>query len=89
MSKHVFELYVTGNSSRSENARKALKEMCDKYIAEDCEVDIIDVLEYPDIAEQNKVLATPTLIRRVPPPVRRLVGDLSDTKKLKQYMDIL
>jgi len=89
MSEQVLELYITGNSVRSENAIKSINKICDDATAHKFKLDIIDVLESPEMAENAKILATPTLIKRLPPPVRRLVGDLSDIDKVKQYLDLV
>ena len=88
MSKFKFELYITGNSLRSELAIRSIKNICDDLLKDNFSLDIIDVLEAPELAEREKVLATPTLIKRVPPPLRRLVGDLSNTDLVKHYLDL-
>ncbi|MCF8228575.1 MAG: circadian clock KaiB family protein [Bacteroidales bacterium] len=88
MNKYTFKLFLTGKSARSEGAVKTIKQILKDESGLEFKLDIIDVLESPDIAEQNKVLATPTLIKLLPPPVKRLVGDLNDKEKVKQYLDI-
>lgn len=88
MTKHIIELYITGNSNKSELAIRSIKDICEKNLSDSYNLQIIDVLEMPEVAEKEKVLATPTLIRRVPPPVKRIVGDLSDEDKVKYYLDI-
>ena len=88
MSKFKFELYITGNSLRSEVAIRSIRSICDELLKDNFTLDVIDVLETPELAEKEKVLATPTLIKRVPPPIRRLVGDLSNTDVVKHYLDL-
>ena len=88
MTVNSLELYITGNSNRSQNAIKSIQKICDEKFKDNYKLEVIDVLEHPEIAEKEKVLATPTLIKKVPPPVRRLVGDLSDTNKIIHYLDI-
>lgn len=89
MSKYILELYITGNSLRSEIAVKSLKQLFESNVSLDYQLRVIDVLESPEMAEDQKVLATPTLIKRIPPPVKRLVGDMSNIDKVKYYLDIL
>ena len=88
MNKFVIELYITGNSLRSDKAIQSIRKICETMIKEEVKIDIIDVLDNPEKAEQEKVMATPTLIKRIPPPVRRLVGDLSDVEKVMYYLDL-
>ncbi|MGC9400219.1 MAG: circadian clock KaiB family protein [Anaerolineae bacterium] len=76
------KLYITGQTSRSEQAIVNLRRLCETYWADDYTIDIIDVLEQPRLAEENGIVATPTLIKVAPPPVRRLIGDLSATRKV-------
>lgn len=78
----VFKLYVTGHTPASERAIVNLNRICKKEFGEFYKVVIIDVLEYPQLAEDEKILATPTLIKELPPPCKRIVGDLSNEKRL-------
>jgi len=80
--KHVFKLYVTGNTPRSERAIANLRQICGDTLAGEYELVVIDVLEQPHLAEEDRVLVTPTLIKQVPPPPRRVLGDLSDTARV-------
>ena len=78
----VLTLYVTGSSPRAELAIANLKRICEQDLNGRYELQIIDVLEHPQIAEDEKILATPTLIKKLPPPLRRVIGDLSDKQKV-------
>jgi circadian clock protein KaiB len=71
-------LYVTDSTLLSQRAIANLRSLCDRELAGQYEVEVVDVLEDPDAAEENRIMATPTLIRERPEPARRLVGDLSD-----------
>jgi circadian clock protein KaiB len=82
MDKVLLKLYITGHTPRSELAISNLQRICEERLSEQYQLDIIDILEQPHLAEQEKILATPTLVRLSPPPVRRLIGDLSDTEKV-------
>lgn len=84
---HAFTLFVTGQTARSQKAVVILRRICERLGAA-CELTIVDVLERPQLAEDAKILATPTLIRRLPLPARRLIGDFSDTHKLLQGLDL-
>ncbi|MCX8027689.1 MAG: circadian clock protein KaiB [Thermodesulfovibrionales bacterium] len=89
MSKYLLKLYVTGRTPRSERAISNLKRICEEELQGQYEMVIIDVLERPQLAEEEKILATPTLIKQLPPPLRRIIGDLSDTEKVLLGLDIL
>jgi circadian clock protein KaiB len=80
-------LYVTGQSVRSERAVANLRRICDRLRGR-CELTVVDVLERPELAEDEKVLATPTVIRNRPLPRRRLIGDLSDEAKVVLELDL-
>jgi circadian clock protein KaiB len=82
MQQHQFTLFVTGESTTSAAARQNLQSICGSHLANRCEVVVVDVLEHPDIAEASKVMATPTLIKSAPGPVRRIIGDLSDRQRV-------
>ncbi|MGH7652862.1 MAG: circadian clock protein KaiB [Gemmatimonadaceae bacterium] len=80
--KFLLKLYVTGTSPRTSAAIANLNRICQEELAGLYELEIIDVLENPQVAEDEKILATPTLIKQLPPPLRRVIGDLSDKEKV-------
>lgn len=82
MIKIVLKLYVTGRTSRSENAIKNLQKLCEEDFENDYELDIIDVLQNPQLAEDEKIMATPILIKKLPLPISRIIGDLSNREKV-------
>ncbi|MDO9271207.1 MAG: circadian clock KaiB family protein [Methylobacter sp.] len=82
MKTYLMTLFVTGDSPRSERALHNLIELCDKAMPGNYSLNIIDVLEQPNLAEEEKIFATPTLIKRTPSPTRRIIGDLSDYNKV-------
>ena len=88
MSKLALKLYVTGKTANSERAIANLRRICDKELAGQYELSIIDVLERPQLAEDEKVVATPTLARELPLPLRRIIGDLSDTEQVLLGLDL-
>lgn len=71
-------LYITGRTGRSEVAIANLRRVCERDLPDQCEIEIVDVLERPELAEQERVLVTPTLDKVLPLPARRIIGDLSD-----------
>jgi circadian clock protein KaiB len=73
---------VTGTSPRTSMAISNLKRICEQELEGRYDLEIIDVLQYPQLAEDEKILATPTLIKQLPPPLRRVIGDLSDKEKV-------
>jgi circadian clock protein KaiB len=82
------KLYVTGKTPRSEAAVQNLRQLCEQYLYGKYEIRIIDILEHPQLAEDEHILATPTLIKELPPPLRRLIGDLSEKEKVLIGLDI-
>lgn len=88
MSKFQLMLYVTGKTLRSERIINNLRQMLDEKTDGAYELNVCDVLEEPQIAEKEKVLATPTLILTSPTPARRIVGDLSDSAKVLPYLGL-
>lgn len=89
MSHTVLKLYVTGNTPRSERAIYNLKTMCEEELDGAYEIVIIDVLERPQLAEDEKILATPTLIKQLPPPIGRVIGDLSNFENVLLGLDLI
>jgi circadian clock protein KaiB len=79
---YVLKLYISGTSSKAHQAIANLQRICDEELQGRYELEIIDVLEHPELAESDRILATPTLIKRLPPPLRRVIGDLSDKHKV-------
>lgn len=79
---YVLKLYITGKSAKATQAIANLRRICDDELQGSYDLQIIDVLEHPELAEDDKILATPTLIKRLPPPLRRVIGDLSDKHKV-------
>ncbi len=75
-------LYVTGRSPKSVRAIENLQLACERYLTEQYHIEIVDLLENPRLAADDQILAVPTLVRKLPPPIRKIVGDLSDTDRL-------
>lgn len=89
MNKYLLKLYIAGYNPRSVRALQNLREMCDRELAGRYELEIIDVLEHPQRAEDAKVMVTPMVIRELPPPVRRVIGDLTECDKVLIGLDLV
>ena len=85
---YQLKLYITGQTPRSRRAIENLYQTCQEMLNGRYDLTIIDVLEHPELAEEEKILATPTLIKVTPPPLRRIIGDLSDTEKVFIGLDL-
>lgn len=82
-------LYITGKTAHSQRAIANLRRICESELEGRYQLDVIDVLEHPTLAENEKILATPTLVRKLPEPVRKIIGDLSDKQKVLLGLDLL
>lgn len=83
-----FRLYIVGRSSKSLNAITNLKKICEEYLPNRYEIEILDLITQPYLAEYAQILAVPTLIRVLPEPVRRVIGDLSNKEKVLLGLEI-
>jgi circadian clock protein KaiB len=81
-------LYVTGRTAQSQRAIDNLNRICEADLPGQFQLEVIDVLEHPDLAEHAKILATPTLVKQLPEPVRKIIGDLSDRVKVLVGLDV-
>ena len=86
--KCVLKLYVTGHTANSQKAIENLKTVLEGELKEAYTLKVIDVLKHPQLAEEDKILATPTLTKVLPPPVRKIIGDLSDKEKVLLGLDL-
>lgn len=77
-----FKLYVAGHTPRSVAAIANLKTLCEEYMPERYKIEIIDLIERPELARADQVVAIPTLVRKLPGPIRRIIGDLSNTDRV-------
>lgn len=84
---YILRLYVTGSAPRSLKAIYNLKRFCEEYL-EDYDLEIIDIYKTPNAAREAQIIAAPTLIKKLPAPLRRFVGDLSNKQKLLTGLDI-
>ena len=86
--KYVLRLFVAGINPKSKMAIENLQKVCDEELEGKCELEIIDIYQQPIYAKEGKIVAAPTLIKELPLPIRRFVGDLSDKEKLLIGLDL-
>ncbi|MEB3338466.1 MAG: circadian clock protein KaiB [Leptolyngbyaceae bacterium] len=86
---YILKLYVAGNTPNSVRALKTLNNILETEFQGVYALKVIDVLKNPQLAEEDKILATPTLAKILPPPVRKIIGDLSDREKVLIGLDLL
>lgn len=82
-------LYVAGQTPKSQAAFANLKKLCDEHLSGKCNIEVIDLVKNPRLAAGDQILAIPTLVRKLPEPIRKIIGDLSDTEKVLVGLDIL
>jgi circadian clock protein KaiB len=75
-------LYVAGQSPKSLKAFRNLKQLCEEHLADRYDIEIVDLLEHPQLAAGDEIVAIPTLVRRLPSPMRKIIGDLSDADRV-------
>ncbi len=88
MNKISLTLFITGQTLRSRSAVYNLQRLSNEALDQNYELNIIDVLEHPHLAEEAKIIATPTLIKTNPPPAKRVVGDLEDREQVLKWLDL-
>jgi circadian clock protein KaiB len=87
--QYVLRLYVTGQTPRSLRAIENIKRICEKHLAGRYDLEVIDIYQRPSLAAGERVIAAPTLVKSLPSPIRRFVGDLSDTEKVLFGLDLV
>ncbi|HUH65394.1 MAG TPA: circadian clock KaiB family protein [Syntrophales bacterium] len=84
----ILKLYVAGQTPKSIAAFANLKKICDEHLCGKYRIEIIDLLKNPTLAKGDQILAIPTLVRHLPPPVKKLIGDLANTQRVLIGLDI-
>ena len=87
--QYVLKLYVTGHTPRSIQAIASIRSICEAYLQGRYELQVIDIYQQPMLAEDEQIIAAPTLIKELPLPLRRIVGDMSNEEKLLLELDLL
>jgi circadian clock protein KaiB len=82
-------LYVAGQTPKSVLAFRNLKQICEEHLQGHYEIEVIDLVENPQLAQGDQILALPTLVRRLPEPIKKIIGDLSSTERVLVGLDLL
>jgi circadian clock protein KaiB len=86
--KYILRLYITGTTSRSIMALTNLKKICEEYLEGKYELEVIDLYKNPSLAKGDQIIAAPTLIKRLPLPFHRIIGDMSNKEKVLLGLDL-
>ena len=86
---YILRLYIAGQTPKSILAFENLKKICEGHLAGQYQIEVIDLLENPQLAAGDQILAIPTLVRKLPVPVRKIIGDLSNTERVLIGLDLL
>ena len=86
--KYILRLYLTGTTSRSILALANLKKICREYLEGRYELEVIDLFQHPGLAKDEQIIAAPTLIKKLPLPFRRIIGDMSNKEKVLLGLDL-
>ena len=87
--RYVLRLYITGMTLRSTQAFAAIKALCEERLHGRYELEVIDIYQHPQLAIDEQIVAVPTLVKKLPAPLRRLVGDLSNLERVWSGLDLL
>jgi circadian clock protein KaiB len=85
----TLRLYVAGQTPKSITAFANLTRICEEHLAGCYQIEVVDLLENPQLARGDQILAIPTLVRQLPPPMRKIIGDLSNTERVLVGLDLL
>jgi circadian clock protein KaiB len=86
--RYVLRLYLTGHTNRSLKAVQAVKTLCEQYLKGRFDLEVVDLCEQPDRAQVAQIIAAPTLVKELPLPLRRLIGDLTNTDRVLIALDL-
>ena len=84
----VLRLYVAGQTANSMNAIASVKKVCEEHLQGQYQLEVVDLYQQPQLAEGEQIIAVPTLIKKLPPPLRRIIGDMSKTEHLLVGLDL-
>ncbi len=86
---YVLRLYITGTTPKSLNAISSIKKICEEYLQGRYNLEVIDIYQQPSLAAGEQIIAVPTLIKQLPNPLRKLIGDMSNTEHILLGLDLL
>ena len=84
----ILRLYIAGQSARSASALRNLEEVCEEHLSGRYKIEVVDLLKQPQLARGDQIVALPTLVRRLPPPMKKIIGDLSNQERLLVGLDL-
>lgn len=87
-SRHVFRLYMAGPTQQSTRALVNFRKICEEHLKGKYDLEVLDLLQSPEAAQRDQIIAAPTLVRLSPAPVRRLIGDLSQTERVLRILEL-
>ncbi len=87
--KYILKLYISGMTRKSILAIEAIQSICQTHLPGRCELEVIDIIQHPALAKEAQIVATPTLIKKSPLPVHRLIGDMYKTKQVLSGLDLI
>ena len=88
IAKWELKLYVAGQTAKSLQAFANLKRICEEHLSGEYHIEVVDLLQNPQLAKGDQIFALPTLVRRLPEPVRKIIGDLSNTERVLVGLDL-
>ena len=86
--KYVLRLYVTGMTARSAEAIATIREICKERLKGRYDLEVIDIYQHPNLAKEEQIIAAPTLVKKLPAPLRRFIGALSDRERILVGLDL-
>lgn len=86
--KYVLKLYITGMTPRSQHALRNVERICREQFGDDYHLEVIDIYQQPTLAKGDQIIAVPTLVKELPAPLRRLIGDLSKEERVLMGLDL-
>jgi circadian clock protein KaiB len=86
--KWVLRLYIAGQTPKSLTALTNLRKICEGHLHENYKLEIVDLIKNPKLAQQHQIVAIPTLVRNLPAPLKKIIGDLSNTEKVLMGLDL-
>ncbi|MBP2665542.1 MAG: circadian clock protein KaiB [Firmicutes bacterium] len=85
----LLRLYIAGQTPKSVRAIANLRKICETHLENRCQIEVVDLMEHPEIGRTDQILAIPTLVRRLPEPITKIIGDLSNTERVLVGLDII
>jgi circadian clock protein KaiB len=83
-----FVIYVAGNTATADSAIASMRQICDSHAGDDYDIQVVDLLDHPELARHHQILAVPTVVRTHPPPEKRVIGDLSSIELVVAGLDL-